>query len=136
MRVTNGEREGTEVECAERIANGRGEEWDAGRDQVDQVTVMRMHWLMLEERIGEGVVGRSLETGPQDHRRPYEETNPKTVTEIPRPTPAESVAVRAVVRASVKTGFRPSAYHPSRQRQKSGKKMIVWSALRLASTWC
>ena len=104
MRVTNGEREGTEVECAERIANGRGEEWDAGRDQVDQVTVMRMHWLMLEERIGEGVVGRSLETGPQDHCRPYEETNPKTVTEIPRPTPAESVALRALVRASVKTG--------------------------------
>ena len=62
---------------------------------MDQVTVMRKHWLILEERMGEGVVGSSLETGPSDHRRPYEETNRKTVTEIPRPTPAERVALRA-----------------------------------------
>ncbi len=57
---------------------------------------MRKHWLVLEERMGEGVVGRSLETGPPDHRSPYEETNSKTVTEIPKPTPAESVALRAL----------------------------------------
>ncbi len=42
--------------------------------------------------MGEGGVGKSLETGPQDHCRPYKETNTKAVTEIPRPTPAESVA--------------------------------------------